>query len=390
MTVTPAGGRILVVGDSEASRNANSRWLRQAGFEVFESATGAAALAFVSAHAPDLVVLGTPLDTDGRDLCRRIKSRGADAPLVLQVSPADVQEGDAATVREGGADACLVEPLDPAVMLATVRALVRMRHAEQALRQALTRERALRHAAEGANLAKDEFLATLAHELRSPLGTILAWVTLLKEGRLSDERRGHGLNAIERSTQLQARLIGDLLDMSSLLSGKTRLELASVDLGTVVQAAVEGIRSGAAAKSIAVTHRVDAGVPRIAGDARRLLQVMQHLCSNAVECTPAGGAVQVEVRSVEDMVEIEVRDDGRGIAPELLPHVFERLRHADSASSRSEGGLGVGLAIVRRLVELHQGSVEARSAGAGQGATFLVRLPVARLAAEPPSPPAGG
>lgn len=387
MTSAPTAIRIVVVDDTEANRYTKSRLLRQAGFEVLEAATGADALSLVTSHVPDVVVLDTQLpDINGWEVCRKIKSLGTEAPLVLQVSATYVQEGDTVKALEGGADACLTEPIDPAVMLATVRALLRMRHAEQALREALAREQALRHNAEGANRAKDEFLATLSHELRSPLGTILTWVTLLKEGRLTDERRRHGLDAIERSTQHQVKLIGDLLDVSSIISGKTRLELASVDLGAVVQAAVEAMRSAATAKSIALTHRVDPAVPRIVGDPVRLLQVVQNLCSNAVKFTPDGGNVHVDVRLVKDVIEIEVRDTGKGIAAEFLPHIFERFRQADASSTRAQGGLGLGLAIVLHLVELHHGSVEVQSAGAGQGATFFVRLPVATAAVVAPPP----
>jgi signal transduction histidine kinase len=393
MAGTFAANRIVVVDDTDANRYTKTRLLRQAGFEVFEAANGADGFALVDSHAPDLVVLDTQLpDTNGWEMCRQIKSRGSEAPLVLQVSATYVEEGDTVKALEGGADACLTEPIDPAVMLATVRALLRMRHAENALRDALAREQSLRQAAEGANRAKDEFLATLSHELRSPLGTILTWVTMLKEGRLSAERQRSGLDAIERSTQLQVKLIGDLLDISSIISGKTRLELASVDLGTVVQAAVEGIRAAAQAKSITITSAVATDVPRIAGDPMRLLQVVQNLCSNAVKFTPTGGSIGIAVRRVDDIVEIEVRDTGKGIASPFLPHIFERFRQADASSTRAEGGLGLGLAIVLHLVELHHGSVEARSAGVGQGATFVVRLPVATAAVIAPPPPlsAGG
>jgi signal transduction histidine kinase len=385
---SPTAPRILVVDDTESNRYTKSRLLRQAGFDVFEAGTGGDALALVGSHAPDLVVLDTQLpDTSGWEVCRQIKTRGTDAPLVLQVSATYVQEGDTVKALEGGADACLTEPIDPAVMLATVRALLRIRYAEHALRDALAREQALRQAAEGANRAKDEFLATLSHELRSPLGTILTWVTLLKEGRLGADRQRHGLDAIERSTHLQVKLIGDLLDISSIISGKTRLELASVDLGTIVQAAVEGIRAAADAKSITIAHAVASDVPRIAGDAMRLLQVVQNLCSNAVKFTPSGGSIGIDVRRVNDVVEIEVRDTGKGIAAEFLPHIFERFRQADASTTRAEGGLGLGLAIVLHLVELHHGTVEARSPGAGKGAAFFVRLPVATAAVVAPPRP---
>jgi signal transduction histidine kinase len=374
----PDQARIVVVDDTESNLYMKARTLRQAGFDVLEASTGGDALALVASHAPALVVLDTQLPgINGWEVCRRIKAGGAEAPIVLQVSATYVQEGDTVKALEGGADACLTEPIDPSVLIATVRALLRMRQAEDALRDALAREQALRHAAEGANRAKDEFLATLSHELRSPLGTILTWVTLLKEGRLDDARRRQGLDAIERSTQLQVKLIGDLLDVSSIISGKTRLDLASVDLGGIVQTAVDGIRGAADAKHLAVTSEIEPDLPRIAGDPMRLLQVLQNLCSNAVKFTPANGKIVVAVRRGGDRLEIEVRDTGKGIAPEFLPHIFERFRQADASTTRVEGGLGLGLAIVLHLVGLHGGTVEAHSAGTGAGATFVVRLPMA-------------
>lgn len=395
MPSAPDRARIVVVDDTETNRYMKARNLRHAGFEVLEAANAAEAMALVDSSAPDLVVLDTQLpDMSGWEVCRRLKARGSEAPLVLQVSATYVEEGDTVKALEGGADACLTEPTDPAVMLATVRALLRIRRAEQALRDALAREKGLRHAAEGANRAKDEFLATLSHELRSPLGTILTWVTLLKEGKLDEKRRVQGLGAIERSTQLQVKLIGDLLDVSSIISGKTRLEIGSVDLAQIVQAALDGIRSAAEAKKLVVTSAVDGDVPRIAGDAMRLLQVLQNLCSNAVKFTPAGGRIGLAVRRRDGAVEIEVRDTGKGIAPEFLPHIFERFRQADASTTRFEGGLGLGLAIVLHLVEMHRGSVAAESAGVGQGATFRVRLPIATPVSTPAvastlAPPSG-
>ncbi len=372
---------ILVVDDTDFNRYTKGRLLRQAGFDVVEAATGAEAFAFVASHAPELVVLDTQLpDTNGWEVCRQLKSRGLDAPLVLQVSATYVEEGDTVKALEGGADACLTEPIDPAVLIATVRALLRMRKAEHDLRDALAREQGLRQAAEGANRAKDEFLATLSHELRSPLGTILTWVTLIKEGGLDEARRRQGLDAIERSTQLQVKLIGDLLDISSIISGKTLLEIGSVDLAAVVQNAVDGLRTAAAAKGLAVTTQVDAAVPLVSADGMRLLQVMQNLCSNAIKFTGAGGRIGITVRRVGDVVEIEVQDTGKGIAAEFLPHIFERFRQADASTTRVEGGLGLGLAIVLHLVQLHRGSVEARSDGPGRGATFVVRLPIMAVA----------
>ncbi len=376
--MSPVPARIIMVDDNESNRYRKTRTLRQAGFEVFEAGTGGDGLELATSHTADLVVLDTQLpDINGWEVCRRIKERGPEAPLVLQVSATYVEESDTVKALEGGADAVLTEPIEPAVLLATVRALLRTRQAEQRLREVLLREQTLRQAAESANRAKDEFLATLSHELRSPLGTILTWVTLMKEGRLDDARRRQGLDAIERSTQLQVKLIGDLLDVSSIISGKTRLDMASVDVGSIVQNTVESIRAAATAKGLTATTRIAADLPRVVGDAMRLSQVVLNLCSNALKFTPSGGRIDVSVQAVDDAVEIEVRDTGKGIAPDFLPHIFERFRQGDASTTRIEGGLGLGLAIVLHLVEMHGGNVRARSAGVGQGATFVVRLPAA-------------
>ncbi len=375
-TISPA--LILVVDDNEAGRYRKSRALRQAGYDVLEAGTGEDGLRIAGERPSDIVVCDVRLpDIDGWEVVRRLKEdpRFA-APLVLQVSATYVREDDTVRALEGGADASLTEPVDPAVLLATVGALLRLRHAESALREALAREQSLRQAAESANRAKDEFLATLSHELRSPLGTILTWVTMLKEGRLDAARARQGLEAIERSTHLQVKLIGDLLDISSIISGKTRLDIGSVDLATVVQSALEVNRAAAQAKRLTLAPHLDRDVPRIAGDAVRLQQVIANLLSNAVKFTPEGGTIAVGMSRDGGRVRLTVTDSGKGISPEFLPHVFERFRQADSSTTRREGGLGLGLAIVRHLVEMHGGTVEATSAGIGQGTTMAVSLPL--------------
>ena len=384
---------IIVVDDNDAGRYGKARGLRQAGFDVLEAATGEDGLRMAAERAADVVICDVRLpDINGWEVVRRLKEEPRfGAPLVLQVSATYVREDDMVRALEGGADACLTEPIDPAVLLATVGALLRLRRAESALRDALAREQSLRETAESANRAKDEFLATLSHELRSPLGTILTWITMLKEGRLDEARARQGLEAIERSTHLQVKLIGDLLDISSIISGKTRLEIASVDLESVVRSAVEGTRAAAQGKRLVLETRIDPGLPRIAADPVRLQQIVANLLSNAVKFTPEGGTICVGVRRDGGQAELTVSDTGKGISPEFLPHVFERFRQADSSTTRREGGLGLGLAIVRHLVEMHGGTVEATSAGIGQGSTFTVRFPLGTAteaeAQRAPSPP---
>jgi signal transduction histidine kinase len=380
---------ILVVDDNDTSRYGKVRTLHRAGFEVVEAATGGEVLQLVRERSPRLVVLDVHLpDISGLEVCRQLKSDPAIASvLVLQVSATYVRDEDTVRALESGADASLTEPLDPPVLIATVRALLRARQAEDALRDALNREQAARALAESANRAKDEFLATLSHELRSPLGVILTWVTLLRSGRVDETRHPHALEVIERNTRLQVRLIDDLLDVSRIISGKMRLEMGSLDLATVITAALEAVRPAAQSKHIQLEVDVDPGFGPVSGDAARLQQVFWNLFANAIKFTNKGGRVAVGLDTADSKARVRIADTGRGIDPSVLPHIFERFRQADSSSTRSEGGLGLGLAIVRQLVELHGGTVEAESAGVGQGATFTVHLPLPAIRAELQVPP---
>jgi PAS domain S-box-containing protein len=240
-----------------------------------------------------------------------------------------------------------------------------------------------RSAAEKANRAKDEFLATLSHELRTPLTPILGWTVMLRSGTLDQAAIHRGLEVIERNVRAQTQLIGDLLDVSRIITGKLRLEVSRIALVPVVEAGVEAVRPSAEAKEITLHVDVPPEMPTITGDPDRLQQVVWNLVSNAVKFTPQGGRIDVRLRAEDSSLSLSVTDNGKGIEPEFLPHVFERFRQADSTSTRAHGGLGLGLAIVRHLVELHGGTVHAESGGAGKGATFIVRLPLALAGPEP-------
>jgi signal transduction histidine kinase/CheY-like chemotaxis protein len=241
--------------------------------------------------------------------------------------------------------------------------------------QALAREKAAREEAEEANRLKDEFLATVSHELRTPLTSILGWSNMLLAGRLEGEAHDRALDIIHRNAQSQNQLISDLLDVSRIISGKLRLDLRTVELPAVIEAAVEATRPAAEAKGIRLTTALDPRSGPINGDADRLQQVVWNLLTNAIKFTDAGGEIEVSLRSVDSRVEITVRDTGMGIDPEFLPHIFDRFRQADPATNRVHGGMGLGLSIVRQLVELHGGTVRAESEGMGKGATFVVSLP---------------
>jgi PAS domain S-box-containing protein len=249
----------------------------------------------------------------------------------------------------------------------------RLYEAEQ---QARSAAEASREEAQAANRVKDEFLAVLSHELRSPLNPILGWSKLLQSRKLDERKTVQALSTIERNAKLQSELIEDLLDVSRILQGKLSLNVAPVNLASIIRAAMETVRLAAEAKSIQVEASLAPDVGLVSGDSTRLQQVIWNLLSNAVKFTPEGGQVNIRLERLEGRAHITVSDTGQGIAPDFLPYVFDYFRQANAATTRKFGGLGLGLAIVRHLVELHGGTVRAESAGEGQGATFTVRLPL--------------
>ena len=251
----------------------------------------------------------------------------------------------------------------------------RLRESNDRLAAALEREQGARRDAEAASALKDQFLMTVSHELRTPLTAIYGWARMLNQGAVSERHRGAALRTIERNAHMQTRLIDDLLDVSRVMGGKLRLDLRPVNIAEVVHNAVDTVRPAADAKGVRLQTAIDLAAGRVLGDRERLQQIAWNLVSNAVKFTPAGGRVGVSVRRVENEVGIVVSDTGVGISPEFLPHVFERFRQEDAGTKRRFSGLGLGLAIVRNLVELHGGTVTAHSDGAGHGSTFTVRLP---------------
>ena len=231
-------------------------------------------------------------------------------------------------------------------------------------------------AAEEASRLKDEFLATLSHELRTPLNAILGWVQMLQTGMVSPERLRHAIDVIGRNTNLQARLIEDILDVSRIISGKLEIEHAPVLIAPLIDTVVSGAMPAAQGKNIELVKTTPGDLPLIDGDAKRLHQVLGNVLSNAVKFTPGGGRIDVRCAYQDDAIVIEVQDSGAGIAPEFLPYVFDRFRQADSRAIRRHGGLGLGLAIARHLIEQHDGEIHATSAGPGLGTTVHIRLPV--------------
>ena len=238
------------------------------------------------------------------------------------------------------------------------------------------RERSARAEAEAANLAKDEFLAMVSHELRTPLNAITGWTRMLLTDQIDPARAKRALDTIDRNARAQARLIDDLLDISRIVSGKLHLDIGAVDVAATAELAVESLRLAAEAKKIELTTSIDPGAGHIKGDAARLQQIVGNLLSNAIKFTSSGGHVSLDVKREGERVVVLVKDDGQGIAPDFLPYVFDRFRQADGTLTRLKGGLGLGLAIARHIVDLHGGSIEAASEGLGRGAMFRVTLPV--------------
>jgi PAS domain S-box-containing protein len=250
------------------------------------------------------------------------------------------------------------------------------KRAEQKSHELFNRERAARAEAEKANRLKDEFLATLSHELRTPLNAVIGWSRMLSSGRLDREDAQHALEVIERNAWAQKQIIEDILDVSRVITGKLQLNLGPVDLVAVVDAALDAVRPAMEAKDIKIETVIDTSLRMISGDADRLQQVIWNVLSNAAKFTPAGGEVEILVSQTPTHVQVQVKDTGPGIDPDFLPHVFERFRQADGSTTRTHGGLGLGLAIVRHLVELHGGTIGVENRADGTGAIFTVHLPL--------------
>jgi CheY-like chemotaxis protein len=259
-----------------------------------------------------------------------------------------------------------------------MRDITERRRAENEREHLLNRERMVRLEAEAANRSKDQFLATVSHELRTPLTAILGWASMLRARRFDPERTDQIYQSIERNAQAQAQIIGDLLDVSRIITGQLRLESGPVDLCEIARASLETIRPTTTAKNIALISDIPDSRCLVAGDPARLQQILWNLLSNAAKFTPADGTMTLRVRRQEPVVVIELSDTGIGIAADILPRVFDRFWQADGSTTRVHGGLGLGLALVRHLVELHGGDIAASSAGIGCGSTFAVSLPALR------------
>ena len=280
-------------------------------------------------------------------------------------------------IAEAAGSLTLLErPMGAVTLLRSVQVALRSRRRQYQVRDLLMREQMLRAESETANRIKDEFLATVSHELRTPLNAILGWATLIRQDNVKETIVARAIEVIERNARAQAQLIEDLLDVSRMTSGKLRLTAKPIELISVIRAAVDSVQPAAEAKDVHLEMILDVKGDRIVGDADRLQQVVWNLLSNAVKFTPKGGRVQIKLQCVASHAQIVISDTGIGISSEFLPHVFELFRQADGSITKPQGGLGLGLAIARKLVEMHGGTLSAASAGEGQGASFTVSIPM--------------
>jgi signal transduction histidine kinase len=390
------GSRLLIVDDDrilvDALRELLLRRFPAANIETCTSADKSTAL--IAREDYDVIISDVRMPgTDGLQLLERAHELRPETPIVLITGLGDYDL--AVKALRGGAFDFITKPVDTDYLAASVSRALRVREVARELdaqKQALAEHAAaLAHIVDDqtrelreANRIKDEFLATLSHELRTPLTAMLGWARLLLRSQLDDKTRTQAIEAIERNAGHQARLVDDLLDVSRIMSGKLRLSPRTVQLGRLVGGVLDTLAEQARARDLVFERDLDMTDAGVHGDADRLQQVVSNLLSNAVKFTPAGGRITTRVRRERDQVVLTVTDTGVGVLGDFLPRVFERFRQADASLARSRGGLGVGLAIVKHIVELHGGTVHVASDGKDHGATFTVRLPAIEAAREVP------
>jgi signal transduction histidine kinase len=378
---------VLNVNDDDANRYLVSRILEMAGYRVLEAATGMAALLQAEQHRPDIVILDVKLpDISGYEVCSRLRANpGTAAVAVLHTSATFITTDKKVRGLDGGADAYLTQPFEASELIATVRSLLRLRHAEQAARQ---------RAEELAEMdrRKDEFLAMLAHELRNPLAAIMTAIGILERKPTEDIKEARMRGIIHRQTHHLARLVDDLLDVSRITRDRVELRKGRLDLLTVLHQVVGTIRPVAESRGLGL----EVSLPReplwVNADATRLEQVFTNLLDNAAKYTDSGHVtLHVERQGVDGTARavVRVKDTGIGIPKEVQPYIFELFAQADTSLERSRGGLGIGLTLVRKLVQMHGGQVTVHSEGPGHGSEFVVKLPLLRELEIPAPPPKG-
>ncbi|WP_141618313.1 response regulator [Myxococcus sp. AB036A] len=372
--VEPRLATVLNVNDDDANRYLINRLLSLAGYNVLEAATGMGALLMAQQHRPDVVILDVKLpDISGYEVCERLRANPQTAAMaVLHTSATFVTSDKKVRGLDGGADAYLTQPFEGAELIATVKSLLRLRHAEQVARN---------RANELAEMdrRKDEFLAMLGHELRNPLAAIMTAIGILERRPTSDDKEARMRGIIQRQTNHLARLVDDLLDVSRITRDKVELRPGNVDLVPVLRQVLQIVQPMADSRGLSLDVSLPSGPLWLRADATRLEQVFTNLLDNAIKYTDAGGVhLHVELEGVGGSAQavVRVKDSGIGIPPEVLPHIFELFAQADTSLERSRGGLGIGLTLVRKLIQLHGGEVTARSNGPGHGSEFVVKLPL--------------
>ena len=363
-------------------------------FEIVTAADGIAALDTLPLNGIDLVVLDAGANTTGAPAIGAIRARGelTGAPILV-VSDPDQDAWSAQFFQEGAQDRVRM-PASAEELRVRARSLVAIKRTRDVLgadaanpdgdletlaRQVVAEKRSAedaRRKAEAANRAKDDFLAVLAHELRTPLNAVLGWTSLLRREGVAEGELKRGLEVIDRNARAQARLIEDVLEVSAMILRKVQVRLDPIAFGPVLSEALDALRPVAEAKGVDLRGEGAAPDLMVLGDAERLLQVLHNLVGNAIKFTPCGGCVTVRMRVAEEAVLLEVEDTGIGIAPDLLPHIFDEFTQGTTRAADRSRGLGLGLAIARHLIELHGGAIAAASPGEGRGTTFSVRLPL--------------
>jgi signal transduction histidine kinase len=372
--------RVLNVNDRETPRHVNEEILRQGGFDVVSVTSGSATLAAARDDDLDVVLLDVQLpDLDGYEVCRRLKADAATSNLIVLLSSAtSVTTTSKVTGLDSGADGFLVQPYEPAELFATLRSLLRARAAER-------RAQALADELRAAMAVRDEFLAMLGHELRNPLATMTTALEMLHT-RADRAALDRYLPLLARQTANLAHIVDDLLDIARITHGKVTIRRDVVDLAQIAEKCVDGQRDAARRAEHAVVLERPSAPVCVVGDTVRLDQIVNNLLTNAMKYTPHGGQITVSVSTVGDHARLDVVDNGIGMSADLRERVFEVFVQAKQGMDRAPGGLGLGLAVVRNLVELHDGTVRAASGGAGTGSRFTVQLPLAHVAPEPSVP----
>ncbi len=311
---------------------------------------------------------------NGLELLQEASARNVKIPIIFLTGQGD-RSLDVEVMNAGAADYLVKGQLDSAKLERAIRyAIQQRRFEEERIRRLL--EGAARTQAEIANRQKDEFLAMVSHELRGPLNSMLGWIHLLKGGKLKADDVQKALDTIERNCKLQVRIIEDLLDTTRILNGNLRLQISSVNFISIIEEALKAAYPMVEAKAITLNRTLDSSIERVAGDPERLHQVVSNLISNAIKFTPEGGRIDVRLEKQDEYAQLAVSDTGIGIAQHFLPSVFDRYKRADNQTSKRHSGLGLGLAIVRHIVEAHNGTVKVHSDGEGYGATFFVNIPL--------------